>query len=80
VPLHNKGLYTALLNKSPITFTSQYSVSRGSVFTETWLFTVNEQYLSNAGLKLPSEPVESQEILGPPKSITLAVFDKTPYY
>lgn len=86
VPLHNKVWSQALRDMDYVDFKTVYTVpigtetGTGNTVSSTWTIIAEDQRIKEAGLKLPSEAVEAQTILGPPKVVKIIIKDKTPYY
>lgn len=81
MPLHNSTLWSLVKDKATINTASWvFAMPRSTTFTETWTITLTEIPVTEGKLQLPAEPAESQNILGPPKDVYIAIYDKTPYY
>ena len=81
LPLHKKRFYDLLQSREIIdSASSVFEIVRSTAFTETWTLSLDDIPVVTAGVQLPNTPTESQEITGPPESVSLAIFDKEPYY
>jgi len=80
MPLASKKLWNLLRARTRFDVVWYFEMLRSTTFTETWTFTLTRIPPVEGGTELPSEPTESQNMTGPPKTIGLAIQDKTPYY
>jgi len=80
VPLHNKEIIDILREKGALEVEFGFSIVRSATFTETWVFTIGDMVLEDAGTELPNTPTENQNLVGPPDAVSLVIKDRVHYY